>query len=325
MEFSLCIAGCGKYAKTVLDEVRGMSDEIQFFFASRDLDRARRYCDIYGGAGCFGSYEDAASDPRVNALYFITPHHLHPENALLAARNSKHILMEKPIARTIPEARDMIAAAREAAVKLMVAENFRFLPTVSKCKELIEEDAIGDLRLIEVQTEAYDEAVEWRANATHTGGGRIIDGGIHCVDALLNIGGFPEKVYGAVLPRVLDMEGEDGMVITAHLPRGAVGLVHYSGGTAISERRDWMKVTGTKGQVSFEALGSEVVLDTLEGKRTIQVQAGERVAMLLEFRDCVLEDREPVMSGEEGLRDLAVVLAAYRSVEQGAAVTVSPP
>jgi len=67
----------------------------------------------------------------------MTPHHVHVENALLASLHSKHIMMEKPIARTLDESRKIIAAARDAGVKLMVAENYRFLATVERSKAII--------------------------------------------------------------------------------------------------------------------------------------------------------------------------------------------
>ncbi len=132
---SLCIVGCGRYARTVLNAVSDMTDEFRFFFASRDREKAERYSQDFGGAGAFGSYEEAASDPRVDALYFFTPHDLHLENVQLAARYGKHALVEKPIARTVPEASSMVDVARQAKIKLMVAENYRFLPAVEKAKK----------------------------------------------------------------------------------------------------------------------------------------------------------------------------------------------
>jgi predicted dehydrogenase len=312
----------------VLDRIRDRAEGFELFFASRDLEKARSYSEEFGGAGYFGSYEEAAADGRVEAMYFLTPHHVHLENALLAARHSKHILVEKPIARTIPEARKMVQAARDAGVRLMVAENHRFLPTIDRCKQLIEQGAIGDLRLIQVQAELFAEPAGWRTNVEFMGGGKLIDGGIHFVDDIVNLGGFPESVYAAAPPPLFgEAQAEDGMVITARLPGGRVGLINYSTGTPIEGQTQWINVTGSKGQLSFDPFGSEVTLSTTEGQQTIQLEEGGSgtIGMLREFRSCVLEDREPVMSGEEGIKDLAVVLAAYQSVEQRKEVAISPP
>ena len=278
-----------------------------------------------GGAGFFGSYEETVSDPKVASVYFLTPHHFHLENALLAARYSKHILMEKPIACTIEESTKMIRASRDAGVRLMVAENYRFLPDVERCKEIIGEGAIGDLRLVQIQAEGFGEPTGWRLDPEMAGGGRFIDGGIHYVDILLNIGGFPEGVYAARPPQVFrDLEGEDGLVMTARLPGGAVGLINFSVATAVDGQRRWVNVTGTKGQLSFDVEGREVTVETASSRRTVEVAEARRGVpqMVEEFRASVLADREPVMSGEEGVKDLAIVLGAYESVQHGGEVAL---
>ena len=328
MKLSLCIAGLGFWGQYVADEVRHLADEVEVSFASRDLAKAGEYCQRFGGAKAFGSYEEAAADPSIEALYFLTPHHLHLQHAMLAARHGKHVLMEKPIARTLDEGRRIVEAAAEAGVKLMIAENFRFLPTVTKCKELLDQGAIGDLRVVQVQEEMYSKPWTWRMKLELAGGGTLIDGGIHAVDAMLNLGGFPKRVYAAVPPQVHDdIEGEDRVVLTMELPGGAVGLLNYSIGAPLSQRRQFTSVSGTKGQIRFEPFGAEVTVDTLDGEESIQLGEGSRGTqpMLREFVSCIREDREPVMSGEQGLRDLAVVLAAYRSAREGAAVALSPP
>ena len=132
MKISLCIMGCGGYAKTVLNDISDMTNLFNFHFASRDRSKAKAYCNQYGGAGYFGSYEEAAADPNIDAMYFFTPHNVHLENAALAADSSKHILMEKPVARSLDEARQLIQVAKDADVRLMVAENFRFLPSIER-------------------------------------------------------------------------------------------------------------------------------------------------------------------------------------------------
>ncbi|MCH7746137.1 MAG: Gfo/Idh/MocA family oxidoreductase, partial [Chloroflexi bacterium] len=279
-------------------------------------------------SGYFGSYEEAASDPRVDALYFFTPHNLHLENALLAARHSKHILMEKPLALTIDESTEMMKAASDAGVKLMVAENYRFLPAVQKCKDIIKQGYIGNLRLIQIQAESYRAATNWRTSAEIVGGGSFIDGGIHYIDVLVNLGGFPDRVYAVKPPQVFrNVGGEDGMVLVAHLSDGGVGLINYSTATASTKENHLINVTGTKGFLSFTPYGNEMLLDTQDVRRTIRLPEARRGvrSMLREFRDSIAEDREPLMSGKEGLQDLAVVLGAYESADQGREVSLTQP
>ena len=324
MTLSLCIVGCGSFARTVVEEVLGV-EGVDLLFASRDAGKARAFSEEFGGVGHFGSYEDAARDPRVDAMYFFTPHDLHLDNARLAARHSKHILMEKPIARTIAEAREMISIAAEAGVRLMVAENYRFLPAVEKCKELLADGVIGDLRMVQYQHEGYAEQIAWRTSVESTGGGVFIDGGIHAVNAIVNIGGLPTEVFAAVPPKTLETEGEDGIVVTMRLPGDAVGLLNYSSATPGAGLTRWLNVTGTKGQIRNDPFGTEMTLRTNKGDETIMLRDEGRGSrgIVREFRDAISQSREPVMSGEEGLTDLAVVLAAYRSAESGAPAAVS--
>ena len=264
----------------------------------------------------------------MEAAYFFTPHHLHLENALMAARHSKHILMEKPIARAVDEAVEMIRVARDAGVKLMVAENYRFLPAVRKCKELIGNGSIGAVRLIQAHSEGYSQPTAWRMSAELSGGGVFIDGGVHYVDVLVNLGGLPERVYAARAPQVFsDMEGEDGLIVMCRLPDGAIGLINYSNGTPVTEHRQWVEITGTEGQLSFSVYGDELVLESPQERRVVHLPQPRRgvPGMVTEFRGSILEDREPLMSGEEGLKDLAVVLAAYRSAAEGGEMPVELP
>ena len=123
MKLGLCVIGCGDFAQTFAGSMAELRGELDLYFASRNLGRARSYARRFNGVDAFGSYEAAAADPRVEALYICTPHHLHLEHATLAARSGKHILLEKPIAHTLEDAQAIVAVAQTAGVTLMVAEN----------------------------------------------------------------------------------------------------------------------------------------------------------------------------------------------------------
>ena len=326
MPLSLCIAGCGRYARNVAGGLSSMRDQVELFFASRDRAKAEEYCRTFEGRDAFGSYEGAAADPRVEALYFFTPHNLHCENTLMAVGHSKHVLVEKPISRTLDEAQRMVDAAREAGVVLMVGENARFMPVVRKCKELMDQGAIGNLRLVQVQAEQRHAPTDWRRSLEVNGGGALIDGGIHAVDNLVYLGGMPTSIYAAFLPKVLHhLEGEDGMVVMARFAGGATGLINFSWGNASGSGRPWAAVTGSRGRIRFE-LGNPawLTLETGEGQQEFQFTdpAANWRDMVAEFADGIRQGRQPSSSGEEGMRDLEVVLKAYESARTGAPVTL---
>ena len=148
----------------------------------------------------------------------------------------------------------------------------------------------------------------------------LIDGGVHYVDDLVYLGGFPTSLYAAIpTPAAPGARSEDGAFLTAHMPGGVVGSLNFVTGTPVSRNFHRVSVTGDAGHIHCVPFGSEVTLDTPAELRTYQVaEHGRGVRqMLAEFRDCILEGREPKMTGEDGLRDLAVVLAAYRSAATG--------
>jgi phthalate 4,5-cis-dihydrodiol dehydrogenase len=153
LKFGLCVLGCGSFAHSFAESLSASRDEMDLYFASRDLSRAAAYSEEFGGVGAFSSYEYAVADPRIDAVYICTPHDLHLEHARLTATANKHILLEKPIARTVEEADQIISVAKEAGVALMVAENCRFLSAVQEAKRIIDSGALGEVRLIQIHEE----------------------------------------------------------------------------------------------------------------------------------------------------------------------------
>ena len=325
MSLSLCVIGCGDYAATFARQLRqlGGSAAVRLYFASRDLRRAQGYNRRYRGEGAFGSYEEATADPRIDACYVCTPHHLHLEHALLAICQGKHVLVEKPISRNTDEARRMIEAAASAGVVLMVAENARFLPVVKHCKQLIGEGALGELRLAQFCQQGPFRPGGWRASSEMMGGGLLIDGGIHLVDLMVYLAGRPLEISAVRMPHAMEgMEGEDGTAVAARLSGGGLAFINYSWAATQRIPMAWVSLSGSRGTISFRLGGQDIALETTYSRQQWRFPE-DRLgigAMVREFHDAIAGERAPVMSGEDGLHDLELVLAAYRSAELGAPV-----
>ncbi len=325
MKLSLCVVGCGNFAKTFARAIGTLRDEVDLFFASRDLGRAEAYTRAYGGSGAFGSYEEAAADPRVQAMYLCTPHHLHREHALMAAQAGKHILVEKPIARTIEEAQDMVAQARWAGVTFMVAENYRYMSTVRSAKELIDSGVLGSLRLVQLQEEAAIVLMQWRSESHLNGGGVFIDGGIHKVDALIYLAGMPRQVFASALPQgPHDAGSENGLLMMTRSADGVVGVINHSWTAARQPGRPWVSISGLKGRIYFDVGAPRLILDDGREEHTLHFGPDGKglVPMVREFRDSIVEGREPLTSGAVGIDDLSVVLKAYESIERGVSLSL---
>ena len=106
----ICILGCGGVARAHAAAIRRLGGKARLCFASRSAEKAEQYRRRHGGEAAFGSYEEALADPRVQAAVICTPHDLHLEHARLASSHGVHVLLEKPIGRTLEEADEVIRA-----------------------------------------------------------------------------------------------------------------------------------------------------------------------------------------------------------------------
>ena len=323
MKFGLCVIGCGSFARTFARAIQGELADIELYFASRDPARAARFAREFGGSGSFGSYENAVADDRVNAVYICTPHHLHREHARLASVAGKHILLEKPLARTAQESRAIIDSAADAGVTLMVAENYRFMPPVLAAREMVDRGGLGTLRLVQLQEDFPFLPVEWRNEAQLNGGGVLIDGGIHKASLLAFLAGNPSEVYAAEVPSAQPgLAAEDGVIAMLRYPSGLVGVINHTWSAGPHNSRPWVTVSGSAASTAFELGGDWIDTIDASGRRREELERdrGGLAGMVREFRACVQEGRIPAMSGEEGMRDVALVEACYASMRSGAPV-----
>ena len=323
MKFGLCVIGCGAFARTFASAIQSELADIDLYFASRDPARASRFANDLRGVGSFGSYESAVADDKIRGVYICTPHHLHLEHARLAAQAGKHILLEKPLARTTEEALAITEVATHADIALMVAENYRFMPPVIAAKEMVESRELGALRLIQLQEDFPFQPSEWRNNAELNGGGVLIDGGIHKASLLAYLAGNPTEIYAAEVPSAQpDLAAEDGVFAMLRYDTGLVGVINHTWSAGPLAERPWVTVSGSSASIAFE-LGGDWI-DTIGGTgRRRQQLPGDRAGlagMVREFRLSVQENRAPSITGEEGARDVALVQACYESMQTGAPV-----
>ena len=297
-----------------------LSGEVDLYFASRDLGRAEEYAARFNGIDAFGSYEEAVADPRVEAVYVCTPHHLHREHASLAFRAGKHVLVEKPIAGTLADAEAMIREAESAGVTFMVAENYRFLPPLQEAKRLIEQGRVGQLRLVQLQEQYPFRPAGWRSRADLNGGGVLIDGGIHKLSAVAYLVGQPTEVYAReVLPGQPGLEAEDGVIVITRDANGVVGLINHSWSVVPPRPHSWVSISGTDASLYFEPGRPWLRITEADAETTVELpdHGNGLVPMVREFRQSILEGRQPAMTGRDGLADLLMVLKAYESMAMG--------
>ncbi|UCG88746.1 MAG: Gfo/Idh/MocA family oxidoreductase [Gemmatimonadota bacterium] len=320
---NLCILGCGSVARLHSRIARTLRSRVNLLYASRSREKAEEYNKKFRGVGAFGSYEEACSDPRVDAVFVCTPHACHVEHVRLAAGGNKAVLVEKPVARNMEEFAAIERAVADAGVISMVAENYFFKPLAAVIRHHIERGDVGRPTFLELNRAAGKKMSGWRADAEMMGGGALLEGGVHWVNLLASIGGKVTEVAAARPRESHDLVApfEDSIELLVKFENGSVGKLLHSwnsvnriGGLGMS------KIYGTDGNIFFESNGIFVLV--LGRRKRLRFPGfidimGYR-AMLRHFVECVREDKPASMSLAVARHDMQIVFAAYRSLESGA-------
>lgn len=213
------------------------------------------------------AYDDAdalLADPDVDAVYIATPPHLHCAQTVAAARAGKHILVEKPMARSAAECDAMIAACRDAGVHLHVAYYRRFWPKFRMAQDLIRMDSIGEvtaawLQMCAPPPEVGAGDVPWRLRPEISGGGLFVDVGSHRLDMLLfllaDAAGEVTEATGFADNRLKVSPAEDSVTFALRFASGAqaTGAFHFT----THLRRDVLEIYGTRGTLVFDPFDAE--------------------------------------------------------------------
>ncbi len=323
--FHLCIVGCGGFARAHAAAIRDMPG-VRFSFASRERAKAEAYVQQFGGTAAFGAYEEAAGSGQMDGLLFCTPHYIHRQGWELALAHRKPVLMEKPIATTLPDALEMARAARQAGVAAMVAENALYMPVVQEAARLLRDGTIGRLLSVHIHEDKWQHPDGWRLSKVKMGGGALLDGGIHKLAVLRLLAGDPQTVAAVAHAKLFpEMEGEEGASLWATFQGGVVGTLTYTWNSPREQSSQWCVIVGDRGRMDFEFYGSRVTVRSGGEVRTHSVEGDPRGMRQMHqaFIDLVRDGTQPPSSPREAVRDLGFALAAYASIEgKGKVVTV---
>lgn len=319
---NLCILGCGAMARVHAKVARTLSSDLALLFASRSAEKAQQYMRRFDGVAHFLGYETACSDPRVDAVCICTPPALHADLACLAARYGKAVLIEKPVARTLEELATIQAAVARGGGPCMVAENYFFKPVVAALRQSLEAGDIGWAWGFELIRAGRQRVRGWRADVELTGGGALLEGGVHWINYLSSLAGtvFDVRANRPAPGRPLMAPVEDGLELEVRFTSGAVGrLLHDWNPTNPFAPLHLSTIRGDQGLIRFESNG---LFALVLGRRKRLLLPGlrdlmGRRAMLRHFVDCMRTGKPPAMSLDLARRDLTIVHAAYRSLASG--------
>jgi predicted dehydrogenase len=282
----------------------------------RDEGRLREFCKAFEVSRGYTDAGELLRDAAIDAVYIATPVRLHLPQTLAAAEAGKHVLVEKPMARSVLECDAMIAACRQAGVKLGVAYYRRFYPIVARMGALVQDGAIGDVLSVSAVTSTplAGGAAEWRVVLEESGGGALMDIGSHRIDLFLDLFGPIEDVHAFADARTGAFEAEDCATLAFRFATGVHGTLQCFFGT--NANRDEFTILGTKGWLRADPLNGDRLLVAGGDERREESHPPDRnlhAPLIADFAEAVAEGREPRIPGEEGRRTNEFMARAYRS------------
>jgi 1,5-anhydro-D-fructose reductase (1,5-anhydro-D-mannitol-forming) len=314
----------------VIDAIRAVPGNEVVAVFSTDPERGARYASSHGIPSSHASLPALLHDPRVGAVYVSTTNDLHRAQTVEAAAAGKHVLCEKPLALSVADAREMIAACSRAGVVLGTNHHLREAASHRKIRELIQSGAVGEPRFAKVFHAGLLPAhlQGWRLRAAGSGAGAILDLTVHDADALRFLLGV-EPVEVVALTQRAGMAAadiEDGAMTVVRLQGGVLAQLHDA--FTVPFARSGIELHGSAGSIYARDVMNqrpigEVVLRTRDGEQVVPLeQENMYVRTIRAFAAAVEGEGQPSCTGEDGLRSLAAALAALESARTGRRVAV---
>ena len=252
-------------------------------------------------------YENIFEMPEIEAVSICVPTTYHYEVVMSAIEHGKNVLVEKPIAFTLDEAKEMVDAAEDAGVKLATGHVERFNPAVLEAKRLIDQGVIG-----EVVSASAKRVGPFPPRIKDVG--VTIDLAIHEVDIMFYLFDSPvSRVYANMGSRLEKCEFEDHAELMMKFENGTVGVLETNWLTPYKKRQ--LDIIGVDGIISIDYIDQAV---KVYGKNAQEVNLTHKEPLkeeLNSFLSCIVNDEEPKITGEDGIHALKVVLAAMKSAK----------
>jgi predicted dehydrogenase len=307
------LIGCGDIAQKRVAPALRNSPLCELIAVSRAKSQlAESFAREFGARRWYSDWQQLLLDPEIDAIYVATPVHLHAEQTIAAAEAGKHVLCEKPMALSVTDCDRMIEACRSHNVKLGVAYYRHFYPAVRRVKELVESGELGVPIIVQVNAfEWFDpkpsDARSWLIRKEFSGGGPMFDFGCHRIEVLLNLFGKVSGVKATLATTFFDREVEDVAAVVFQFEKGLCGTLTVA--HAAREPQDTLNLFCSNGSIHIPVLneGTMRVL-TADGERTEAHPNPKNIhqPLIEDFSRSVLQNREPVVTGEIG-REVAVV------------------
>jgi predicted dehydrogenase len=281
-------------------------------------------CQQQYGARAAGSEAEIWEDESLDGVVLSTPNHIHLEHTRLASAAGKHVFVEKPIAPSVTQARQMIEYCAQAGVVLMVGHNSRRRDRIRKMKRYLDEGRLGHPLAAEANNSHAGgleiQPGDWRWSPVNCPGGPLTQLGIHHIDTLRYLLGPVARVSAWQRRLAVRAEIDDVTVTLLEFENGALGYIgaHY----AIPDLR-FVHLLGTQANLRWDrAMG--LLLESESGREHIPVSENDTVLEEIEeFARCITGGAVPEVDGECALQVVAVIEAAVLSNQRDQPVDVT--
>jgi predicted dehydrogenase len=327
------VIGCGLIGRK---RVLGLKPNPILYTCDLDAARAADLAKLTPGCTAVTDFRTVLADPRVDAVVVATLNSALAPITLAAVRSGKHVLVEKPGALNAAQLREIETAAHQAGVKVRIGYNHRFHPALQKARALIDSGALGPLMFLRGRyghggRKGYDR--EWRADASLSGGGELIDQGVHLIDlAAWYLGDFA-TVDGHAATYFWDMKVDDNAFLSLRTAAGQTAWLHVS----CTEWKNLfsLEIYGRDAKLALDGLGGSYGLERLSCYKMLP-EMGPPETTIWEFprgddswtfetnefiRD-IREDRRPHPGLVEGIRTLEIVEQIYQ--KSGYPISTAP-
>jgi predicted dehydrogenase len=302
--------------------VSGTPDKLAKYGAEYGVPETHRYS--------YATYDRLADNPDVDIVYVVLPVSMHAEYSIRASKAGKHVMCEKPMAVSSAECEAMIAAAARAGKKLMIGYRSRFQPHNVAAIEMCRRRAMGPIKMIRTAHGFNIQPNQWRLDKKMAGGGSMFDIGVYSLQAARYLAGEEPVEVTAVEstdrrdPRFAAVE--DRVDFTLRFPSGVLASCISS----YSSNHNEARVIGTDGWIELDPatpyVGQRLTQRIKGEEREVAVDTSgpdQFVGQLDHLSQCIKTNRTPLVPGEEGLRDIRIVEAVYRSMREGRRVALT--
>jgi predicted dehydrogenase len=275
----------------------------------------------------YQNYDSIKDNPEVDVIYIVLPNSMHAEYTVRGFQAGKHVLSEKPMANTPAECQQMIDAAHKAGRKLMVAYRCQYEPYNKEAIRIARSQELGPTQMILADTGFnMGDPKQWRLNRQLAGGGSLMDIGIYALNASRYLSGEEPTEVNAMMystpndPRFKEVE--EHINFQLRFPSGVLANCSSSYGYF---HQSHFRVMGTEARLCMDpATWYDGLRLWIERGNTItqrDLPVVDHFATEMDhMSDCVMQNKEPLTPGEEGLRDLKIMMAIYEAAKSGKTV-----